>query len=262
MHNNVSQNENRISSIKTLLSNTEDTIPDRINFIKILLNNNELHPLVDFDDTTTENFTNKDDDSGGSCDTRYALHKKVLDLTNIISNIGGKLKYIKSGTTGHTFKGSYIEEKEITNSVGDTNVVKKVIFEYGVKVVAYSIKEKYGDYHDIRRPENAELAMLKLLSYFIVKKKTPHIILPIATFDTNIAHFTSLIDDDIIDSSNEKYYEFVKKYKRGEYYDTVSVLISEWANRGDFLDFVKKNIKVSHYCIGKYFFSKLSQLLL
>lgn len=38
-----------------------------------------------------------------------------------------------------------------------------------------------------------------------------------------------------------KYAEFIKKYKAGELYDEVSILISEWANMGDFLDFLRKN---------------------
>ena len=44
-------------------------------------------------------------------------------------------------------------------------------FEYAVKVVAYPKKEKYCSIYDIRRPENAELKMLKALSYFVIKKR-------------------------------------------------------------------------------------------
>ena len=50
---------------------------------------------------------------------------------------------------------------------------------YAVKVVAYP-KEKYGDLYNSKRPENAELMMIKLLSFFVINKQTPHIILPIA----------------------------------------------------------------------------------
>ena len=37
--------------------------------------------------------------------------------------------------------------------------------------------------------------------------------------------------------------KFREKYKKGEYYNNVSVLISEWANSGDLLDYIRKNYK-------------------
>ena len=49
--------------------------------------------------------------------------------------IGGKLMYIKSGTTGHTFKGISIPETE-----------KSV--NYGLKIVAYPKKDNYGTIYD------------------------------------------------------------------------------------------------------------------
>jgi len=81
--------------------------------------------------------------------------------------------------------------------------------------------------------------MIRLLSYFVRKKQTPHIILPISTFNTSIKPFLSLPKDNIV--NNKKFDQFIKKYKKGEYYENVSILISEWANSGDLLDFIKKN---------------------
>ena len=211
----------------------KDAIPNRILFVKTLLNGNTLKPIINYDATNTENFISRareDDDSAESYDTRATLKKEVHDLTDVINNMGGTLQYIKSGTSGHAFRG---EEKD-----KDGNV-----YEYAVKVVAYSIKDKYGGMHDTRRPENAELLMIKLLSYFIVKKRTPHIILPITTFDTSITHFTNLIEQGYVNKDNEKYKEFVQRYNNGEYYDEVSILISEWANRGDLNDFIKKHFR-------------------
>ena len=49
------------------------------------------------------------------------------------------------------------------------------------------------------------------------------------------------VKDDIV--NNKKYDQFIKRYKKGEYYDNVSVLISEWANAGDMLDYIKANYK-------------------
>ena len=217
-------------SLSSHKEKSKDTIPCRIEFIKDLLKDKKLESMVDFDKADTEYFVYNDDNaSQNSKDTRIILKKRQYDFENIIKQIGGKLMYVKSGTTGHTFKGVACDE------FGE--------FEYAVKVVAYQKKDKQGNMysmmHDITRPENAELLMIKTLSYFVVKKQTPHIVLPIGTFDTNIQIFIDLVSSNVV-ADNERYNEFVKKYKDGLYYDDVSILISEWANRGDLLDFIRK----------------------
>lgn len=218
-------------SLSSLKEKNKDSIPCRIEFIKDLLHGKQLAPLVDFQNTDTEHFLNNKEEnaSGESFDTRVVLKKRYFDFTNIILQIGGNLKYIKSGTTGHTFQG--ISADNYGN------------FEYGIKIVPFPKKDRYGNATDVRRPENAEIKMIKVLSYFVVKRQTPHIVLPIGTFDTDITTFVNLIERNVVDEDNEKYQEFVKKYKEGKYYPNVSVLISEWANRGDFLDFIRKNYK-------------------
>src|SRR5690606_18138285 len=136
---------------------------------KNLLKNNKLEPLIDFDNVQnidTECFILKkvknDDDSGESYDTRIVLNKKIYRFVDIICNIGqDELIYVKSGSTGHTFKACSNNGEPI---------------EYAIKIVGYPKKKNYGDYTDIRRPENAELVIIKLLSYFVVKKHTPHIV--------------------------------------------------------------------------------------
>lgn len=228
----MSTDENKSLLVQLGRDKNKDAIPNRIQFVKTLLYENQLKPIIDFDNTDTENFINRsrdDDDSGESYDTRATLRKEVHDITKVINSMGGTLQYIKSGTTGHTFKG---EEKDSNGNV---------LYEYAVKVVAYPIKDKYGGMHDTRRPENAELLMIKLLSYFIVKRRTPHIVLPIGTFDTSIKHFTNLIQDGYVTPDNEKYKDFVDRYNNGEFYNEVSILISEWANRGDLGEFIRKN---------------------
>ena len=226
-------------SLTTLHSNNgqkkvyeKDSIPVRIEFIKNLLEGKDLNSLVNFDVTDTDNFIGRDEDmeSGDSYDTRVVLKKRLLDFKNVITQIGGKLKYIKSGTTGHTFKG-------IAND-------RHGSFEYAVKVVAYPKKEKYGSINDTRRPENAELMMIKLLSYFIVNKQTPHLVIPFGTFNTSIDNFVNLVKCDKIDDKNDRYKEFIERYEGGEFSSTVSILISEWANKGDLLDFFRNNYKV------------------
>jgi hypothetical protein len=217
-------------------SKNPKTLSQRINYINNLLKNNNLRTMVNFNKTDTEYFIKKkpiDSDSSSydtknSYDTSYILEKRIHDFYKIISRIGGKLIYIKSGTSGHTFKGVFKNNENNINS-------------YAVKVVAYPKKQKYGDINDIRRPENAELLMIKVLSYFVINKQTPHVILPIGTFNTSIKPFLSLIEDDVVDNDNKKYKQFIEKYKKGNYHEQVSILMSEWANKGDLLDFIRRH---------------------
>jgi serine/threonine protein kinase len=172
-----------------------------------------------------------------SYDIRSIMTKKYMDFNKLICDIGGKLLYIKSGSTGHTFKGIIYDNDGITE-----------ILNYAVKVVAYPIKENYGDVNDIKRPENAELMMLRVLSYFVVNGQSPHIVLPIGTFNTSIKPFIALAKNKIVE--NKKYDQFIKRYKQSEYHDNVSILISEWANCGDLLDYFRNNyhlMKLRHW---------------
>ena len=194
------------------------------------------------------NFKNESENDSNDInveDIRDLVPKKYIDFSKAIEDLGGRLLYIKSGSTGHTFKGVYPNMDNKPN--------------YGVKIVAYPKKEKYGDMYNPSRPENAELIMIKILSSFVRKGQTPHIVLPITTFNTSIKPFLSLKKDDIV--NNKKYDDFLKKYKKGYYYKNVSVLISEWANGGDLLDYIRKNyktFKLKHWRI--IFFQILSVL--
>ena len=219
-----------------------DHIPLRINFIQEILNGNQLAPLIDINVTDTEAFIN----TKNKKNTYDVLNKELLDFNKVINQIGGKLVYIKSGTTGHTFKGFDPNNKEAPN--------------YAVKVVAYPKRENYGNYDDIKRPENAELMMLKVLSYFVVNRQTPHIVLPIGTFNTSIRPFIGLAKEGIVD--NKKYKLFIKKYKKKELYDEVSVLISEWANGGDLLEYIReKGNKINLITWKVLFFQIISALV-
>jgi serine/threonine protein kinase len=237
------------------MKSNNDTIPFRLDFIKDLLHGKQLQPMIDVDADNTEYFTNPggykniDNDDEKSQDTTYILDKKIHDFYKVIREIGGKLMYIKSGTTGHTFRG-------ITAPESGYNI------SYAIKVVAYPKKEgKYGDMNDISRPENAELMMIRLLAYFVVKRQTPHIVLPIGTFNTSIKPFVNLIKDNVVEKDNKKYLEFIERYNKDEYYNQVSILISEWANKGDLLDFIRKHymeFKAVHWKV--IFFQLISTL--
>jgi serine/threonine protein kinase len=211
---------------KTTESNKSnyDLIPDRIGNIESMIKGKSIQSIIDFRNSTESlEYPQKIED------IRELLPKKYIDFGKAISDLGGKLLYIKSGSTGHTFKGVHpppnIENKQ----------------HYAVKVVAYPKKENYGDMYNIKRPENAELLMIRLLSYFVLNKQTPHIVLPITTFNTSIKPFLTLHKNSII--NNDKYEKFVERCEKGEYYQNVSILVSEWANSGDLLDYMRKHYK-------------------
>lgn len=203
-----------------------DLTPQRVEYINSLMRGKSVDSLLDFKSSsdTTENIKSED--------IRELMPKKYIDFGKAIHELGGKLLYIKSGSTGHTFKGIYPPLPDGTQDPRKP---------YAVKIVAYPKKENYGDMYNIKRPENAELMMIKLLSNFVINKQTPHVVLPIATFNTSIKPFLSLSKNSIVD--NKKFEQFVDRYNKGEYYQNVSVLISEWANGGDLLDYLRKHYK-------------------
>ena len=74
-----------------------------------------------------------------------------------------------------------------------------------------------------------------------MNNQTPHLVLPIGTFNTSIKPFLSLGKNGIVD--NKKYSQFIKRYRKGDLHQEVSVLISEWADGGDLLEYIRKNHK-------------------
>jgi serine/threonine protein kinase len=220
-----------------------NSIAERIENIKDMVGGNSIDSIIDFGNSTDSSFEYPNNTE----DIRELLPKKYIDFGKAINELGGKLLYIKSGSTGHTFKGVHPppnpENKE----------------PYAVKIVAYPKKENYGDMYNVKRPENTELLMIRLLSYFVINNQTPHIVLPITTFNTSIKQFLSLTKSNVI--SNKKFEQFVERYEKGEYYQNVSILVSEWANGGDLLDYLRKNYKnmdVKHW--RSVFFQILSVL--
>jgi len=197
-------------------------ISERIEYIKNMLNNN-MDSII--------NFKNINEVINTSTDIREILSKKYIDFSTAINILGGKLLYIKSGSTGHTFKGVHLIDDSIDNAKEP----------YALKIVAYPKKENYGDMYNINRPENTEIIMIKLLSQFVMNNQTPHIVLPITTFNTSIKPFLNLTKSNII--NNKKFEQFIEKYEKGEYYQNVSILVSEWANGGDLLDYLKNKYK-------------------
>jgi serine/threonine protein kinase len=217
-------------------------------------NLHSTNPLKNIDQyTNTECYVAPKMKDSKSQDTRTVLGKRTLNFYNVINKLDGQLVYIKSGAYGHTFKGVVTDDDETE------------IMSFAVKVVAYPKRDGYGTMHNITRPENAEICMLKLLSYFVIKGQTPHIILPISIFDTSIKPFLTLQTNDpndtIVPVDNKNYKEFIKHYHQGKYYEKVSVVISEWANRGDLGMFLKKNYKKCQLIHWQCFFFQILSVL-
>jgi hypothetical protein len=240
-------NQNERFSDNNSASTNHKTINHRIDIIREIVGNSNITPLTDFD---SKNVTNPNDllkhndhdcDLNTNCkDSTCILKKKLVNFKAMINKMGTSLEYIKSGTTGHTFKGEVkLKNGEIVN--------------FAMKIVAYPIKEKYGDLYDIRRPENAELAIIKLLSWFIATKQTPHIVLPVGTFNIDLKKFVDMAKAKIID--NERFDKFLKRFDDGDFYPIASVLVGEWADGGDLLDFLKehyKKLKLIHWKVLFY----------
>lgn len=228
-----------------------NTIQSRIFNIKKLISNAKLEPINPLKtmDPNLETEFYEGPKENKSLDTRTVLGKKQLDFYKIINRLNSNLEYIKSGAYGNTFKGI------VFSDTGEE------IMTFALKMVAYPKKDGYGSITNITRPENSEICMLKLLSYFVIKSQTPHLILPIVTFNTSIKPFLTLQNDEVVSKDNAKYSEFISNYKDGLYYETVSIVISEWANRGDLSMFLKKHyqkLKLIHWqCI---FFQIISTL--
>ena len=201
-----------------------DNIDYRIKFIIDLLKGKKVSSMVNLNENDTEFFENPNNEHN----IKNVIEKKYFDFTKIMNEMSNSLDYINSGSSGIVFKSTYNLDNE--NDIC-----------YSVKVVTYPKKENYGNINDTKRPENAELLMLRLLSYFVINKQTPHIVLPICTFNTNIEPFTELYKTKKI--TTKKYAQFYKKYRQNEYENEVSVLIAEWANGSDLLEFFRNNYK-------------------
>ena len=96
---------------------------------------------------------------------------------------------LKDGTDETAFINDVTSNDEVDLYTETFNPQNKNDPHFAVKIVGYPKRENYGMYDDVRRPENAELNMLKVLSYFVINNQTPHLVLPIGTFDTDIKPF-------------------------------------------------------------------------
>ena len=72
----------------------------RIDTIQDMVKDKDVESIIDYTTQSEE----VDSANSNSEDIRSLLPKKYLDFNKTIKQLGGKLLYIKSGSTGHTFK--------------------------------------------------------------------------------------------------------------------------------------------------------------
>ena len=213
------------------ITNT-DHIPYRIRQVLEIIR--KVKPLdikpmchLSFKDTSWLNVPH-----GEYIDIHSLMNKRVYNFKKVSKFLGFKTEYITSGSTGNIFR-AY-----------DPNEPSK---SYAIKMAAYTIQDEYGSLNDSKRPENAELILLKLMSAFVTTGDTPHLVLPIFSYYTDITNFTNCKDSCIQESgfttTHKKYNDFIARYENGDYYENVSVLVSEWVDGGDLLKYLRKNYR-------------------
>lgn len=208
-------------------------------------------PLIPIDNIKPDDFFNTNKQKSIS---PYKF--EISRVCNMLTGINAKLRYISSGSTGHFFKGVILND--IHKPVNDKDNIKCY---FGLKLTPYLKCSKYHTIYDINRPENTELNMLKCLSYFVMSGQTRHLILPVQSFFCPIHEFVKMMEFNKIIDSKQKYQKFIIDYKADKYENIVSVLISELASEGDFLNYIRINkdkIKPIHWKI--FFFQLLSVL--
>lgn len=167
------------------------------------------------------------------------IDKTDIDIVDFLMRINAKIAYMGSGTTGHFFKGSIYEYFEIKGIRH-----RKRLCCFALKVTGYIKNPHYKSIYQISRPENTEINMMSILSRLVIEGKTHHLLLPIKTYYSDIIPFIKIYDQNHIKleyDKNNKYKDFVDKYKNGYLEDTVSILIYEFANGGDLLKFIRAN---------------------
>ena len=187
----------------------------RLDNVKELIRRYTIEPMANYDNMCTETATDID------------MNKKIVDIKAFFAHLDLQLEYIKSGSTGHAFKATSRTNRNI---------------QLVVKVAAYQTIG-YGGIHNMSRPENAELRMVKLLSYFVLKKYTPHFVLPLCTSYACIKDFIDITSNvvDIDNPRNSQYKLFLERYEAKKFDNLVSVFIGEWCNGGDLIDYLRRN---------------------
>lgn len=160
----------------------------------------------------------------------FFYEKKIVKFSDFFQNLQLKLEFINIGATGIVFKAVDIA----TN----TPVC-------AIKVSSYS-RNIQGDRQNDQRPENVDILISKLLSEFVTKGKTPHIILPLACFHTKLKDVIDFcnINTKVNEGNKSKpFSEFISSYNKNTFDDFAQILLMEWCEEGDLYTYIKKNYK-------------------
>lgn len=157
-------------------------------------------------------------------DSIYCYEKKIIKFDSFFNKMKLDLVFVNMGATGIVFKAIDIETNKTVCAV---------------KVSSYTNSHP-GERQNDQRPENVDVIVSKLLSQFVTRYKTPHIILPLVCFHTKLE---DVIDAGKIDTKTKSYENFLKSYKSQSFDDFAQVLLLEWCDHGDLYSYIKKNYK-------------------
>ncbi len=185
-------------------------------------------------------------------DIRKIVDKKTINIISFLLNLNCKIEYINSGSTGHFFKVIQLDSNE------------NKICNFGMKLTMYNINNMSNSIYDSTRPENVEIRISNLLEKYVLNGEIPHIILPFKSFYTNINPFIAIKPNGPnanINDPKKRYDQFITYTKQGMYAPIVSINFYEYANNGDFLNFLRNNYKKLSLLEWKiYLFQILSTL--
>lgn len=179
----------------------------------------------------------------------------VNRILPIFSKMNAKLRYISSGSTGHFFKGVIIKDEN--KPICDSNIITK----FALKLTPYLKCDKYKSIYEKTRPENTELNMLKCLSYFVLTGQTRHLLLPIQSFYCPIHEFVKIMEMNKVNDNKQKYKKFIDGYHDNRYEDIVTITVSELADEGDLLNYIRTHSKSIKPYYWKIFFFQLLSVL-
>lgn len=194
---------------------------------------------------------------GGAHDVHCFVDKPLVEFERVMEYTGFELRYVKSGANGHTFFAS--------KDGGATRCA--------VKIVPYPA-EGYGDsIDDAAHPVNVEVLMLRLLSQYVTDGRCPHVVAPFITFNTPAESFVRYVaarglrytergaKESHPLAEQPAYKKFVERVQSGALRGTLSVLFSEWADRGDLLDYLKSNYLSMQPLVWKVLFFQIVAML-
>lgn len=133
--------------------------------------------------------------------------------------------------------GSYILPEQVLNTVYKSIRNKVNIDILKIRDTNYLTEQQYYEIYGINDnelPQNIEIKMIYLLQDFVKTKQTPHINLPVLSYQCNLKDFMSKA------SKEEK-----KVFQDESHVDDtnlVNILVSEWCSGGSLESYLEKNI--------------------